>query len=66
MNIRVCPSCEKVAARHLGGISGFVIVDYYRCAECGHICASHRDGETVFENNIVTVPQRQKISRASS
>jgi uncharacterized Zn finger protein len=32
-----CPVCADFTARKLDGPSELVTVDYYRCAECGHV-----------------------------
>jgi uncharacterized Zn finger protein len=38
-----CPACGAVRLRKLDAPSEFASVNYYRCAECGHVWTTAKD-----------------------
>jgi hypothetical protein len=41
---RVCVRCDVAAGEHLDFRSQNAIVDYFRCAICGHVWVMHNPG----------------------
>jgi len=53
----LCPECETYATRQLERLSIDSLVDYYRCADCGHVFTTSK-GTTDLLDHVTLNPLR--------
>jgi transposase-like protein len=60
-----CPACRSIRAQSLEGTTKDAMVDYYRCADCGHVWSLKKDTPDAEPRNMTPLPDSQNSDSSS-
>src|SRR4029450_284682 len=60
-----CPVCASMTLRKLDAPSEFATVNYYRCAQCGHVWTAVK-GDSAKITHITEFPRKPRTTEPSS